>query len=115
MSQAFNVLEKATAHFDKLRGQRIEIPEWDMIGDNAGKFDPPTLTDRQNVQTRAGKSQSRQFALTVITMLKDKGGKPVFEDDAETLTTLQSKVDPKVIARIYTKIMGLTSEEDLGN
>jgi hypothetical protein len=111
------ILDAARAHFDKMRGQEIEIPEW--AGEHSDTlvayFDPPTLRVRQMIQHRAGKSEARQMALTVLLCLKNKDGKLIFKDDAPTLATLESGVDPKVVARIAQKILGLTDEEDLGN
>jgi len=110
------ILSVARAHFDKMRGQEIEIPEWgNDDGPLVAYFDPPTLRVRQNIQRRAGKSEARQMALTALICLKDKDGKAMFTDDAETLATIEAHVDPKVVARISQKILGLTPETDLGN
>lgn len=115
MDTANPILDQARAHFDKLRGQEIEIPEWGLTGENAARFDPPTLRQRQMIQHRAGKSESRQFALTVIMCLKGADGKPIFKDDAPTLGALEAEVDPAVIARVVTRILAVSSEADLGN
>ncbi|AKU43255.1 tail assembly chaperone [Rhodobacter phage RcCronus] len=112
---AENILETARAHFDKMRGQTVEIPEWGMVGEDAARFDPPTLRVRQRIQSRAGKSEARQMALVVILCLKDKGGKPLFADDAPTLAAMEAEVDPAVVARAAQKVLNLTSETDLGN
>lgn len=112
---AEQILETARAHFDRMRGREIEVPEWGMAGDNAATYDPPTLKVRQMIQSQAGKSEARQMALTVIHCLKGKDGKAVFKNDAPTLAAMESQVDPAVIARTAQKILGLTPETDLGN
>lgn len=112
---AEQILETARVHFDKQRGQKIEIPEWGMVGDGAATYDPPSLRLRQLIQHKAGKSQARQMALTVIHCLKDPAGLAVFKDDAPSLAALENQVDPAVVARIAQAVLGLTDESDLGN
>lgn len=112
---AEQILETARAHFDKMRGQSVEVPEWGMVGDDAARFDPPTLRTRQMIQHQAGKSEARQMALTVVHCLKNAAGEKLFKNDAPTLATLESQVDPAVIARIAQRILGLSPEADLGN
>lgn len=112
---AEQILETARAHFDKQRGQKIEIPEWDMVGDNAATYDPPSLRRRQQIQHLAGKSEARQLALAVILCLKTNAGVAVFQNDAPTLAALENQVDPAILARIAKRILGLTDEADLGN
>lgn len=110
------ILERARAHFDAMRGQEIDIPEWGGAdGPLLARFDPPTLSTRQRIQTRAGKSEARLCALVVIVCLKDVDGKPLFKDDAATLADLMSKVDPAVVARISARILHNSSADDLGN
>lgn len=115
MADSAAILDKARAHFDNMRGQTIEIPEWGMVGEDAATFDPPTLRVRQVIQHRAGKSESRQFATTVILCLKDADGKPVFKDDAPTLAALEAEVDPQIVSRIFNRILTVSSDTALGN
>lgn len=112
---AEKILETARAHFDKMRGQTVEVPEWGMEGDDAARFDPPTLRVRQMIQHQAGKSEARQTALTVVHCLKNADGEKIFKNDAVTMATFESQMDPAVIARVAQKILGLTGETDLGN
>ena len=116
MSKSVAILTAARAHFDNMRGQEIEIPEWGEEGKPLVAFyDPPTLRKRQEINSRCGKSESMQMAFTCILCLTDKDGKPLLEDDAETLTTLTGATDPKVVSRIAMKILGLTPAAKLGN
>lgn len=112
---AEKILETARAHFDKMRDQTVDVPEWGLTGDAAGRFDPPTLRVRQMIQHQAAKSEARQMALTVIHCLKDAEGGKIFKNDAPTLAAFESQMDPAVIARVAQRILGLTAEGDLGN
>ncbi len=109
------ILDTAREHFGRLRGQKIEIPEWGMVDDKAGTYDPPTLKIRQMIQHRAGKSEARQMALVMILCLKDHDGAKVFRDDVPTLAALEADVDPRVVAQAAQKILGLTDADALGN
>lgn len=112
---AEEILAAARAHFDRLRGQSIEVPEWGLAGDKAATFDPPTLKVRQLIQHQAGKSDARLSALTVIHCLKDKDGKRIFQNDAPTLASFETGMDPVVIARVANRILSTSPELDLGN
>lgn len=110
------ILDLARAHFDKMRGQSITIPEWgDENGPLVACYDPPTLRVRQMITHRATRLESRQMALTVILCLKGQDGKPIFKDDAPTLAALEGQVDPKVVARVAQVILQVSGETDLGN
>lgn len=112
---AEQILETARAHFDRLRGQSIEVPEWGLDGDKAATFDPPTLRIRQLIQHQAGKSDARLSALTVIHCLKDRDGKRIFQNDAPTMAAFETQLDPVVIGRVAGRILHSSPETDLGN
>lgn len=116
------ILEIASAHFERQRNQFVEVPEWgEDMGEDGNPvprrvyFDPLTLRQRQKLKHRSAASESRQMALTVILHAKDKDGKLIFKDDAPTLATFEGKMDPKVVARIALRILQITPDDDLGN
>lgn len=116
------ILGHARAHFERLRGQRVEVPEW---GDDAGPlvvhFDPLSLRARQRLDARAGKvaggdvNRGRLVALVVILHARGADGALLFEDNAETLAAMENRVDPAVVARIAAAILATSAEGDLGN
>ncbi len=111
-----DILAAARGHFDRLRRQTVEVPEWGTDGEPAVlHFDPPTLRQRQNLQHRGNKNGARTLALAVIMWAKDADGKPVFKDDALTLAAFENEMDPAVIARVAGKMLGVSEADDLGN
>lgn len=108
-----NILERVQNHFNRQCGQEITIPEWDLTA----VFDPLTLAKRAKIKKLAGGSESRQLAYAVILALKTKEDNniPVFKDDIETLTALESNTDPQVIGRVAQIVMGINEAEDLKN
>ncbi|WP_227271242.1 hypothetical protein [Roseobacter weihaiensis] len=117
ITAGISALAAATAHYDKLRGQTIEVPEWGSEGKPLViYYDPITAAQAQTVTKRAKGSDARATALAVILYSKDKAGKPIFTDDAPTLKTFENDVLPEVIARIGQAILGMSGREtDLGN
>ena len=120
MTKAF-ALAAATAHYDKLRGQTINVPEWGSDGNPLViYYDPITAAQAQTVTKRAKGSDARATALAVILFSKDQSGGPIFEDDAPTLKAFEHDIDPRVIARVGKAILGADdpeddAEDDLGN
>ncbi|MBW4709573.1 hypothetical protein KX928_17440 [Roseobacter sp. YSTF-M11] len=110
-------LAAATAHYDRLRGQTIEVPEWGSEGAPLViYYDPITAAQSQSIVKRAKGNDARATALAVILYSKDKAGKPIFTDDAPTLKAFENDVLPEVIARIGQAILGITGRgADLGN
>ncbi|WP_116134340.1 hypothetical protein [Tropicimonas sp. IMCC34043] len=112
-------LARAAEHYNRLRGQTVEVPEWgDECGPLVIHFDPVTAAQAQAVTRRAAGSDAKATALAVILYSKDADGNPVFEDNGGTLQYFMTKVDPKIVAKIGKAIMGLDAREDadeLGN
>lgn len=109
-------LAAATAHYDALRGQTVEVPEWGTDGAPLViHFDPITAAQAQTVTRRAKGSDARATALAVILFAKDARGNALFSDDAPTLKAFENDVDPRVVARIGQAILGVErGEADLG-
>lgn len=109
-------LAAATAHYDRLRGQTVEVPEWGTDGAPlVVHYDPITAAQAQSVTRRAKGSDARATALAVILYAKDSKGAPLFTDDAQTLKAFEHDVDPRVVARIGQAILGMGDRgADLG-
>ncbi len=55
------------------------------------------------------------MAITCILCLKDKDGKPLLSDDAETLNILEGASDAKLASRIAMQVLGVPPAAKLGN
>jgi hypothetical protein len=111
-----DILTAARGHFERLRRQTVEVPEWGEDGAPAVLyFDPPTLRQRHIVKHRANGNEARLLALAVILWAKDADGKPAFTDDAITLGAFETELDPAVIARVAGCLLGVSSADSLGN
>lgn len=111
-----DVLTAAAAHFDRMRGQSVEVPEWGAEGvPLVVRFDPLTLRQRQALQGVAKGNESRMMALCVIRHARQADGAAMFKDDAPTLAQFENQIDPKVVARIAAAILGLGDLDALKN
>lgn len=111
-----DVLERATAHFDRLRGQTVEVPEWGADGvPLVVHFDPLTLADRRELERRFKKDEARLVAGCVMLFTKGADGKRLFDDSVETLARLMDRADPKVLARIAGAMIGDLTVAEAGN
>lgn len=107
-----DVLSRAKAHYDRLRGQSIDVPEWGEDGKPLKVyFDPITARQAQRIQTRAKGSEALATVLAVICHAKDADGKPIFEDTPDTAAAFLNEVDPRVYARIGQAILGAGQDE----
>lgn len=111
-----DILANARGHFDKMRNQKIEVPEW---GDDEGPaimyFDPLSLAQRQSLQRQSKGNEARMLALCVILFAKNSDGKRYFENNADTNKAFDNDLDPAVVARVAGAMIQVSGEEDLGN
>lgn len=113
-----DILTLARAHYDGMRNQLIEVPEWAPEGGAplAVHYAPLSLRQRQKLTARAGEGNpARLMALCVILFAKDEAGAPLFEDTPATLKAFENEIAPAVIARIASAMLGTTDADDLGN
>lgn len=109
------VLDAARAHFARMKGRTLEVPEWGVDGEPlVVHFDPLTLAERQAIQSRAKGSDAQAALLVVIRHAKDAAGARLFKDDAPTRAALETDADPAVIARIAATILGVGDAAALG-
>jgi len=96
-----NALQAATAHFKQNGMREIEIPEWGL----SAYFSPPTFAEAKRITMGLKDPSDALLAVhTIVEKLRDQDGKPLFGSDAETVATLQSEVDARVLQRILEKM-----------
>ena len=102
-----DVLDLARAHYQRMRNQKLEIPEWSPAGRRAvrGLFlaahpaaTPEIAGARRRRTTRPG-----LMALCVILFAKRADGSALFEDTPATLKAIENDIAPAVIARIAAR------------
>lgn len=113
-----DVLDLARAHYERMRNQNLEIPEWSPEGGAPFEifYSPLTLRQRQRLNARVnGENPARLMALAVILFARKANGDPLFEDSPATLKAIENEVAPAVIAKIAGAMLGTSDGDDLGN
>lgn len=114
-----NALDMLTAHFERMRMQKVEIKSARDADGNplVVYFDAVTNAKAQEVIARAGAnaSRTRLVLYTVIYLAKNADGSRMFEDNAATVQALSEGVDGNILAVIADAIMSQTGFDDLGN
>lgn len=110
-------LDILTAHYERMRGQKFEVPG--ITGPDGEPlvvyYDPPTNAMAQKIRKRAGDDEAKLTLYTVIYMAKNADGSPMFEENAATVRALTENVKGTILAQIAQAIMSVTEVPDLGN
>lgn len=114
-----NALDLLTQHFERLRGQKFEVPG---IRDASGNplviyYDPPTNADAAMIRRRSGggKDEAKLALYTVIYLAKGADGKRLFADDAATVQALSERVSGAHLNTMASAIMRVSTADELGN
>jgi len=101
-------LEGAINHFKHQETRVIEVPEWDLIGDDAIYVKPFTLLEKSEIF----KDNTNDLTILIDIVCKKsltKSGEKMF--DLESKVKMKRFVDPDIISRIATEIMGTTTPQ----
>ena len=104
-----NYLEGAINHFKHQEIKVIEVEEWGLVGEDAIYVKPFTLLE---------KSELFKDNMNDLTVLVDIIVKKAETKDGEKMFDLESKikmkkfVDPDIIGRVASQIMGTQSSTD---
>ena len=100
-------LEGAINHFKHQETRIIEVPEWDLIGEDAIYVKPFTLIEKDEIFKGSTDNS--------LTVLIDVIVKKALTKDGEQMYGLEAKikmkrfVDPDIISRVATEILGQNS------
>lgn len=111
-----SVLERAKAHFESLRDQFIDLPEWGQDGVPLRVyFDRPSIRQIRDLVSKARdpNDATEKAARLVIMFAKDgprPTGKPLFK--MGDMLELQSEADPNILAKLAEAIIGQVPNVD---
>ena len=104
-------LEGAINHFKHQETRIIEVPEWNLIGEDAIYVKPFTLLEKDEIF----KGNNTSLTVLIDVLVKkslDKNGDKMF--DLEAKIKMKRFVDPDVLSRVASEILGTnTTSEDL--
>lgn len=100
------VIEQAKKHFKDKEVREIAVPEW---GDEGGPLviyaDPVTLAEKNRVKKRIDRDGLEGLAFALVLKAKTADGEKMFT--IKDLHDLAHKVDPDVLTRIASDLMGI--------
>ena len=104
-------LEGAITHFKHQETRIIEVPEWNLVGEDAIYVKPFTLLEKDEIF----KGNNTSLTVLIDVLVKkslDKNGDKMF--DLEAKIKMKRFVDPDVLSRVASEILGTnTTSEDL--
>ena len=94
-------------HFSQLDTQIIEVPEWGLVGDKAIYCKPFNMLEKQKIFKGATNTDLIVLIDVIIEKALTKDGDKMF--DLEAKIKMKRFVDPDIISRVATDILGTNS------
>ncbi len=97
-------LEGAINHFKHQETRIIEVPEWNLVGEDAIYVKPFTLIEKSEIFKGTTDNDLTVLIDVIVKKALTKDGDKMF--DLEAKIKMKRFVDPDIIGRIATQIMG---------
>ena len=97
-------LEGAIEHFKHQETRIIEVPEWNLVGEDAIYVKPFTLIEKSEIFKGTTDNDLTVLIDVIVKKALTKDGDKMF--DLEAKVKMKRFVDPDIIGSIATQIMG---------
>ena len=97
-------LEGAIEHFKHQETRIIEVPEWNLVGEDAIYVKPFTLIEKDEIFKGTSDNSLTVLIDVIVKKALTKDGDKMF--DLEAKVKMKRFVDPDIIGSIATQIMG---------
>ena len=97
-------LEGAITHFKHQETRIIEVPEWNLVGEDAIYVKPFTLIEKDEIFKGTSDNSLTVLIDVIVKKALTKDGDKMF--DLEAKIKMKRFVDPDIIGSIATQIMG---------
>jgi len=101
-------LEGAVNHFKHQEVRIIEVEEWGLIGDDAIYVKPFTLLEKSEIFKGSNDNDSTVLIDVIVKKAETKDGEKMF--DLESKVKMKKFVDPDIIGRVASQILGTQSD-----
>ena len=101
-------LEGAVNHFKHQEVRIIEVEEWGLIGDDAIYVKPFTLLEKAEIFKGSNDNDLTVLVDVIIKKAETKDGEKMF--DLESKIKMKKFVDPDIIGRVASQILGTQSD-----
>jgi hypothetical protein len=103
-------LEGAISHFKHQEIKIIEVEEWNLTGEDAIYVKPFTLLEKSEIFKGSNDSDLTVLVDVIVKKAETKDGEKMF--DLESKIKMKKFVDPDIIGRVASQIMGTSSPTD---
>ena len=100
-------LEGAISHFKHQEIKIIEVEEWGLVGEDAIYVKPFTLLEKSEIFKGSETSDLTVLIEIIVKKAETKDGEKMF--DLESKIKMKKFVDPDIISRVATQILGSNS------
>jgi len=100
-------LEGAINHFKHQEIKIIEVEEWGLVGEDAIYVKPFTLLEKSEIFKGSETSDLTVLTEIIVKKAETKDGEKMF--DLESKIKMKKFVDPDIISRVATQILGSNS------
>lgn len=97
-------LEGAISHFKHQEIKIIEVPEWNLTGEDAIYVKPFTLLEKAEIFKGTNDNDLTVLVDVIVRKAENKDGDKMF--DIESKIRMKKFVDPDIIGRVATQILG---------
>ena len=105
-------LAGAINHFKHQETRIIEVPEWDLVGEDAIYVKPFTLIEKDEIFKGSSDNSLTVLIDVIVKKALTKDGDKMF--DLEAKIKMKRFVDPDIIGIVASKILGtVTDNSDL--
>src|SRR5210317_117282 len=101
-------LEGAINHFKHQEIKIIEVEEWGLTGEDAIYVKPFTLLEKSEIFKGSETSDLTVLIEIIVKKAETKDGEKMF--DLESKIKMKKFVDPDIISRVATQILGTQSD-----
>ena len=100
-------LEGAITHFKHQETRIIEVPEWNLVGEDAIYVKPFTLIEKAEIFKGSNENDLTVLIDVIVKKALTKDGEKMF--DLEAKIKMKRFVDPDIIGVVASKILGTVS------
>ena len=101
-------LEGAINHFKHQEIKIIEVEEWGLVGEDAIYVKPFTLLEKSEIFKGSETSDLTVLTEIIVKKAETKDGEKMF--DLESKIKMKKFVDPDIIGRVASQILGTQSD-----
>ena len=97
-------LEGAIEHFKHQETRIIEVPEWNLVGEDAIYVKPFTLIEKDEIFKGTSDNSLTVLIDVIVKKALTKDGEKMF--DLEAKIKMKRFVDPDILSRVASQILG---------